>query len=75
MKQMCLFVCYIFVYLVVCHSVVVEIARGGEPFAENAALMRLFSAVNSPEEETKDERKELKMARFSSLSKTLKMSF
>ena len=30
-----------------CHFVVIEVARGGKPFATNSALMGFFSTVDS----------------------------
>ena len=38
-------------YLVVSHPVIVEVARGCEPFAAGQALMRLLPAVDASKEE------------------------
>ena len=38
--------------LIVCHPVVVEIARGCKPFTAHIALMWLLAAMNSPKTKT-----------------------
>ena len=54
--------------LIVCHPVVVEIARGCKPFTAHIALMWLLAAMNSPKKNIVIIRKKTKKKYFSLFS-------